>query len=285
MTRQIVHIFALLLIGTPVTIALAGSTLAQSAQNVRLTLEARLTEEGLPLGEGVEWRIFGAIPGNDGKLPLLGSAFGGVKVFSISPGEYLVHSAYGHAGAVKRLEVANEPISEIFNLNAGALKLNAVAGSDTPIPTKYLTFDVFELEANEFGERKMIARNLKPNEIVPFPVGTYHVISKFGDLNAEIRADLRVQPGKVTDASLEHRGALLTFRLVKQDGGVAIANTAWSILTDSGDVIKESSSAVPVMALAEGNYTAIARNNDTIYSSDFEVLSGQFRDIEVLAVQ
>jgi len=63
----------------------------------------------------------------------------------------------------------------------------------------------------------------------------------------------------------------------------AIANTAWSILTESGDVITESVSAFPAFVLSEGNYTAIARNDEKIYSRDFEVLSGIDQDIELLA--
>lgn len=267
------------------TLLCFGSAHAQTDNKQRLTLEARLTSESPAITRGIEWRIFGSNTGADGKLPLFASAFGGTKIFSVSPGTYLIHAAYGHAGAVKKVVVANEAAQAVFDLAAGGLKLDAIAAVDTPIPQKYLSFDVFEVDADEFGQRKLIAQNIKPEEIVPFPVGTYHVVSTFGDLNAEIRADLRVRPGKVTEASLEHRAALLTFRLVRSSGSDAIANTAWSILTDSGDVIKESSSAVPVMVLAEGAYSAIARNNDTIYSSNFEVKSGVFRDIEVLAEQ
>jgi len=251
----------------------------------RITLEARLIADGPVITSGVEWRIFGIDLDAEGKLPLLASAFGGAKTFDMVMGEYLVHAAYGHAGAVRRIKVDANTTAEVFDLNAGALKLDAIAAIDTPIPSNYLKFDVYSSKEDEFGQRKLIARALNANEVVPFPIGTYHVVSSFGDLNAEIRADLRVQPGKMTEANLEHRAALLTFRLVKSEGGDAIADTAWSILTESGDVIKESRSAVPVMVLAEGNYTAIARNNETIFSTNFEVKSGLFRDIEVLAEQ
>ena len=93
---------------------------------------------------------------------------------------------------------------------------------------------------------------------------------------------MRVQPGKLTEANLEHRAAIITFRLVRSLGGDAVADTAWSILTDSGEVIKESKSTFPTMVLSEGNYTAIAKHDDKIYSEDFKVRSGFNKDVEVL---
>ncbi len=243
-----------------------------------------MTETGAPIEAGVEWRVFASAPAADGKLPLLSQATGGVQAFDIPKGEYFIHAAYGHSGAVRRIVVEEKGEQrETFTLNAGALQLGGITGTGARIPLNLLRFDVYSDEADERGVRQLIARNLKPNEIVPFPAGTYHVVSQFGSLNAEIRADLRVEAGKVTQATIEHRAARMTFRLVKSTGGDAIANTAWSILTESGDVITESVSAFPAFVLSEGNYTAIARNDEKIYSRDFEVLSGIDQDVELLA--
>ena len=130
---------------------------------------------------------------------------------------------------------------------------------------------------------QLVARNIRPNEIVPFHAGTYHVVSQYGRLNAEVRADFMVEPGKVTKATIVHRAARITFKLVKVAGGDAIANTAWSILTESGDVITESNSAFPAFVLSEGTYSAIAKNADKIYSREFTVEPGVNRDVEVLS--
>ena len=75
--------------------------------------------------------------------------------------------------------------------------------------------------------------------------GTYHVVSNYGDGNAVMRYDIRVQAGKLTDARINHRAAAITLKLVGETGGEAIANTAWSVLTPGGDVIKESIGAFP----------------------------------------
>ena len=81
---------------------------------------------------------------------------------------------------------------------------------------------------------------------------------------------------------IQHRAAQLTLKLVSEPGGEAIADTAWSILTSGGDVVSESVGAFPTIVLAEGEYTAIARNKGTELQRDFTVLAGQNSDVEVL---
>ncbi|MCG6858595.1 MAG: hypothetical protein LJE67_11080 [Salaquimonas sp.] len=260
----------------------AGAQQAAQAP-VRVTFEARMTQEGPAVQSGIEWRVFGTQVGDDGRLPQLAMAQGGIQAFDMTPGEYFVHAAYGFAGAVRRITVSPTSSREVFTLDAGALELNGVTGEDTSIPAKYLRFDIYGKQADERGERQLIARNIRPGEIVPFHAGTYHVVSQYGRLNAEVRADLRVEPGKVTQATIQHRAARMVFRLVRAAGGDALANTAWSITNESGDLITESSSAFPAFVLSEGKYTAIAKNSDKIYSREFDVIAGVDQDIEVLA--
>lgn len=251
-------------------------------QTYRVTFVAQLTPDSIPVEEGLEWRIFGPAIGTDGQLPLLASATGGSRSFNMSPGEYLVHSAYGHASAIRKIEVNADSNEEYFILNAGGMELSAVAGDDTPIPDNLLRFDIYEDQADERGERKLIASRVLPGQITPFQQGTYHVVSQFGNLNAEVRADIRVTAGKLTKARLKHRAARITLRLVRDAGGDALADTQWSVLNVSGDLITESTSAFPRMVLSEGVYTAIAKNGDRIYSQDFEVRPGVNQDVEVL---
>ncbi|MCB1386916.1 MAG: hypothetical protein KDJ80_13365 [Nitratireductor sp.] len=263
---------------------LAGLALPSSAQQSRrVTFVAQLVPDSIPVEDGLEWRIFGPTIGEDGSLPLLANATGGSRSFDMPPGEYLVHCAYGHASAIRKIEVTAESTEEFFILNAGGMQLEAVAGDDTPIPENLLRFDIYEDQADERGERRLIASRVLPGRIVPFQEGTYHVVSQFGNLNAEVRADIRVTAGKLTHAELKHRAARITLRLVRSAGGDALADTKWSVLNASGDLITESTSAFPRMVLSEGVYTAIAKNGDRIYSQDFEVRPGINEDIEVLA--
>ena len=66
-------------------------------------------------------------------------------------------------------------------------------------------------------------------------------------------------------------------------GGEALANTAFTILTPGGDIIREMIGAFPSATLAEGEYVAIARHNGKTYQTTFKVESAIDRDVEVLA--
>src|SRR4029077_12918924 len=100
--------------------------------------------------------------------------------------------------------------------------------------------------------------------------------------NSVVRSDIRIQTGKLTDVSVTHRAAIITLKLVNQAGGEARANTQWSVLTPGGDVVKESTGAFPRVILAEGDYRAIARNDDQTFERSFKVITGVDGEVEVL---
>jgi hypothetical protein len=110
------------------------------------------------------------------------------------------------------------------------------------------------------------------------------VQSTFGDGNSTITADVRIEAGRLTDATVHHRAAQVTLRLVGSAGGEALANTSWSVLTPGGDSIKEFIGAFPSIVLADGEYVAVARHDGRTYQHIFKVVSGRDGDVEVLAV-
>jgi hypothetical protein len=120
-------------------------------------------------------------------------------------------------------------------------------------------------------------------EVVVVPEGTYYIVSNYGDSNAQVRSDIRVQVAKLTDVVVNHHAAVMVLKLVNQRGGEALANTEWTVLTPGGDVIKESTGAFPKVVLAEGEYRAIARNEGRTYEQAFKVTTGLDGEIEVLA--
>ncbi|NRP73517.1 hypothetical protein ILFOPFJJ_04425 [Ensifer psoraleae] len=247
-------------------------------------LEALLTAKGKPVESGLTWRVFSPIPGSDGKLPLLATSEGGSTAFNLVPGEYFVNVAFGRAGATRKIRVPEQGSldKQVLVLDAGGVTLNAVSGSDVRIPPNELSFSIFSSDVKEDGERALIIADVKPNTVIRLNAGTYHVVSDYGSVNAVIRADIQVEAGKLTEATIQHRAAKLTLKLVSEAGGEAIADTAWSILTSSGDVVSESVGAFPTLVLAEGGYTAVARNKDKIYQRDFAVKAGVNTDVEVL---
>ena len=177
-----------------------------------ITCEALLTKDGQPMQHGLTWRVFSPIPAADGKLPLLATSEGGTAAFQLVPGEYFVNVAFGRAGATKKLIVPEQGKvdKQVMVLDAGGVMLNAVSGSDVRIPPKELSFSVYAAEVREDGERNLVVADVKPNTVVRLNAGTYHVVSDYGTVNAVIRADIQVEAGKLTRATIQHRAAKLT---------------------------------------------------------------------------
>ena len=248
-----------------------------------ITLSAQLTDKGADITRGLVWRVFKPEPGADGKLPLVASAHGGTASFQLEPGSYLVHASYGRAGATKRITIGKDPRREAIVLDAGGLKLDAILSGGQHIPTGKLRFSIYEGQAQPNGDRALIVPDVKPNTVVRLNAGVYHVVSTYGATNAVIRSDIRVEAGKLTQATVEHHAAEVTMKLVREDGGEAIADTSWSVLNESGDPIKEAVGAYAPMILAEGDYTVIAKNRDRIYQKDFKVEAGKNEEVEVIA--
>jgi hypothetical protein len=265
--------------------AIGDQPLAQSLSRGEITLAAQLTEEGAEINRGLVWRIFSPKPGPDGKLPLIASAQGGSSVFQLEPGSYLVHASFGRAGATKRITVSSENKHENVVLDAGGLKLNAVLAGGKRIRPALLKFSIFEVNSNAKAQGAEIIRDVSPNTVVRLNAGNYQVVSKYGNDNAVIRSDIKVEAGKLVEATIEHHAAELTMKLVREPGGEAIADTSWSIVADSGDPVREVVGAYASMVLAEGEYTIIAKNRDRLYQKDFKVESGMNQEVEVVATE
>ncbi len=246
------------------------------------TLEARLTLDGPALTDGVHWRIFGDQPGSDGKLPLLGEANGGVIYIRLDPGVYFIHAGLGRAGLARRLEVKEQTGGAVFVLNAGGMRLLAVNGKDVPLHSGEVSFDIYAPDEGGSDARYLLIPNAPPGHVLGLTAGIYHVVSHYGDANAVVRADIRVEAGKLTEATVFQRAARLTLKLVEAHGGEALADTAWSVVTTGGESIIESVGAFPTVVLAAGDYTAVAKHDGRTFETNFKVEPAVNRDIEVL---
>jgi hypothetical protein len=245
--------------------------------------EALLAPDTPAVPDGVTWRIF-ATDSSGQKLGMVSEATGGSLQAALAEGSYFVHAAYGRAGTTKRVDVGPNTERERIVLNAGGLRLSAFVGKETRLPPNLVSFDIF-VEDGEIGERTLVIPGANAEKIIRLNAGTYHVIGRYGDANAVVRADVTVQPGKLTDAILYHKAARVTLKLVSEHGGEALANTAWSVLASNGDSVFNSVGAFPAVVLAAGQYTAIARHDNRTYRGTFTVETDLNRDIEVLAVE
>lgn len=256
-----------------------------------LNVSARYAEDGAPIHRVLTWRVF-TEKGENGIPALVAETKDISPAFPLAPGNYLVHVSSGLASAAKSVKITSEPKKETFVLPVGALRVQGVVGTHS-IPAAKLRFDIYEGSFLQRGatvkgrlkknDRPPVLRNAGGGEVVFLPAGVYYIQSTYGEGNAQIQADVRIEAGKLTDATVHHRAAQVTLRLVNNKGGEAIANTQWSVLTPGGDSIKESIGAFPTVVLSEGEYVAVARSSDRTFQQNFKVESGKDREIEVLA--
>ncbi|NVK34009.1 MAG: hypothetical protein HWE23_05995 [Rhodobacteraceae bacterium] len=247
-----------------------------------LFLMAKLTSDSEPLDQGLVWRIYSETTGDDGRLELIATAEGGNAEFRLNPGAYLIHTSYGFASATNRIVMRRDVESKMVILNAGGIKMEAALGENLPLEGRNVTFSIYGMEFNARGERNLIAGDILPGQIIRLNAETYHVISRYGRANAIIRADIQVVAGKLTEATMIHKAADITLKLVSSPGGEAIANTSWSVLSPGGDVIVEANGAFPDVVLATGEYEVVAKNNGEIYTSLLNVENGVDTEFEVV---
>lgn len=249
---------------------------------VALAVSARFGRDAPAISGGLHWRVYNDKPDQVGAFRPLREDRSPSPTFVLPAGGYVVHVTFGLASAAKRIQLRAETVREVFELAAGGARFEGRVG-DSRVPTGQISFDVFKGSQFELGDKRPIAQDIPSGDVVLLPEGTYHVVSNYGDGNALVRSDIRIQAGKLTDVTINHRAAVITLKLVSEQGGEALANTQWSVLTPGGDVIKESTGAFPRVVLAEGDYVVVARNEGRVFNRDFKVEPGFDREIEVLA--
>jgi hypothetical protein len=245
-------------------------------------LVAMLTVDGQRIDKGVVWRVFEDKTDADGRAKLLSTHREGSPDVKLKPGDYMINAAYGRANLTRRVSVKDSsPLTEQFVLNAGGLRVTALLGKD-PAQANTVTYDIYSDDRDQFSNRSAIMTDAKPGVVVRLNAGIYQIVSTYGDANASIRADVTVEAGKLTEATVSHAAGRVSFKLVTREGGEAIPDTQWRIQTPDGQLVKQSVGALPMHFLAPGNYTVLARSDGETYQRDFKVASGDALQLEVL---
>jgi hypothetical protein len=255
---------------------------AATAGQAVLSLTARYGKDLPVINSGLVWRVFADKPDDTGTFKLIREERGATPNIVLPPGNYVVHVALGLVSAVRAVSLKSETDRESFVLPAGGLRIEGRVGS-SKIPPNQISFAVYKGSQFEGAERSALLPNVAATDVALLPEGTYYIISNYGDANSVVRSDIRVQAGKLTDVTVSHRAAVITLKLVSDKGGEALANTAWSVITPGGDVIKESIGAFPRVVLSEGEYRAIAKNEGKVFERPFNVVNGVDGEVEVVA--
>jgi len=272
----------------PVAPAAPGNMEGASTLKLSATLGAG---DAQAIRSGLTWRVFEEAAQPDGSHKLVAQSDEPAPTLPLPDGAYIVHAAYGLAGATRRVVVDGRGASERLALNAGALKLVDKLG-ETKIPAQRLSISIYVPERGN-AEAKLVLANARADEVICLPEGAYHIVSTLLDTgqgaqgganatNSVVTADLKVPAGKLIEATLKHHAATITLKLVKGPGGEALANTSFSVLTPGGDIIRELIGAFPSLVLAEGEYVAIARHEGKTYQNTFRVQSTKDSDVEIV---
>ncbi|QQR40386.1 hypothetical protein [Devosia rhizoryzae] len=246
-----------------------------------VTLTARITTDGPAISDGLVWRVFESQPDETGEMALVAKADTGTAEMQLPPGEYNVHVSYGNAQLTETLSVVPGQNQKDMVIEAGGLRLNSAVTGDIPISPALLKFDI--MTAGPEANRAMVVADLPANQIVTLNAGTYHIVSRFGSINATVRADLRVEPGELTEATLYHHASEVSFKLVSEEGGEAIADVEWTVKTADGTTVFTERGAFPATVLAEGEYLVLAKLGDQVYNREVQIQPGSPREIEVLS--
>ena len=85
-----------------------------------------------------------------------------------------------------------------------------------------MSYDIYSDERDKYGQRMRVMSGAKPGLVTRLNAGIYSIVGTYGDANAIARADVTVEAGKLTEATLTHAAARVTFKLVTRAGGDAI---------------------------------------------------------------
>ncbi len=255
---------------------------AQSGEASRVKLVALLTANGQHIDNGIVWRVYDGANAPNEKSNLLKTEHTASPVLKLEPGDYIVNAAFGRAHLTRRITVRRgTTTTEQFVLNAGGLRVKALVENAAPVPNS-VTYDIYSDERDQFGKRARIMSRAKTDLIIRLNAGIYHIVSTYGDANATVDADVTVEAGKLTEATVTHAAARVTFKLVTRAGGEALPDTQWTVQTTQGKIIKRSVGALPTHILAPGTYAIIARSGARAFKREFTLASGDIAQVEVL---
>jgi hypothetical protein len=250
---------------------------------VQVRLVALLTADGQKIDRDLVWRVYIDDAQQSGKSKLVTTLRNPSPMLKVPAGDYVINAAFGRANVTRKVSLKQETTAdatERFVLNAGGMRVTASV-AETAAPATAISYSIFS-DRDQTGDRRLIIGDVKPGLVIRLNAGIYHIVSTVGDANAVVEADVTVEAGKLTEAAVSHSAAKATLKLVARPGGEALAGTQWTIKTQQGVTVKESTGALPTHVLAPGTYTAIAKAQGKTLQRSFTVTDGQATQVEVI---
>ena len=234
-----------------------------------IELSARYSEQSTSLVDSVYWKVSSP----DGSVVFEKST--SVASLSAQPGDYKIEVRYGTAVFEQKITVQQGmKLNLNFVLNAGALRvLPRVKGIDDSGIER--SSKIFALSGISKGQ--LIATSFVPGEIIKLSAGDYRIESKFKNGNAVAVTDVRVKPGKVSAANIDHLAGLANFSFL----GAANSIVHWEIKSSEGVYLQAQDGMQVSFILSPGHYEAKAEIGSQKLNANFDLDQGQVRNIEL----
>ncbi len=246
-------------------------------------LGALISEQGQQIRNGLIWRIYESKKNAEGRYKLVRSLKAPNFEDNLPVGVYLVNLSWGRSHLTEKIDIlSSKPFRRNFVLNAGGLRLSARHMNGTKLPAQQVTYSVYTDERDQFGKRKLLIDHAPAAKIIRLNAGIYHITSRFGAANGLVDTDITVEAGKLTDVVINHTASKVTFKLVNQPGGEALAGAKWRISSPDGKLIREVGGALPTVILAAGDYTVNAEYSGRIFARKITIEPGDPVHVEIV---
>ena len=246
-----------------------------------IALKAQISASLKTIERKVHWSVYKIDDAAKNKWRKVAEKNAPTASFDLKQGDYVVRSGFGHANAAIMVSVEPGKIADATVIfNAGGLRIRpSLAFLDIP-KDKTTTLSLIKLGT---PEDKQVVTDIAAEKIIRLNAGTYELTSQFGSVNAITKTQIIIKPGLLTDVEINHKAALVSFKLAAKAGGEAIAPASWRLLSKDGALLKKTSTLSPSHILAPGDYKITAIRGSKSYTSTFSLNIGETKSVELLA--
>ena len=188
------------------------------AGQVALMVSARFGRDPPNITGGLHWRIYPDKPDARRRLPrCCKEERAAAPIFVLPPGGYVVHVEFrARDRGQEACSCAPKPCARRSRSRPAARASRAASATAGSRRARSRSTSS-AAASSKAASKRPIASNVAASDVVLLPEGTYHVVSNYGDSNATVRSDIRVQAGKLTDVVVNHRAAVITLKLVERE--------------------------------------------------------------------
>ena len=254
-----------------------------------LKLQTILTEGGQPLKKDLRYRVFAGQADLEGNREQVAHSTQPQPAFKLEVGEYVVKVTYGEVSTEVPVTIKEgETVEQTISLEAGILRLVAIAAEGGQPLKKDLRYRVFPSQADVEGNREQIAHSPRAQPVFRLKAGDYLVRVTYGEAAAE--AEVTVAAGESTEQTVSLEAGILRVTAVAAEGGKPLKKgfrtrifAAQADMEGNREEVTYSNSANPTFRLKAARYLLriqYGRENVRI-ESEFEITAGQATELTI----